>query len=349
MKIHFFTKRDAKTGSSRQRAFLVAGELIKKGVAADVHWPSSALISETPWPKKISLLWRHIVGFTEIKKGDILYLQRPINNKYFVILVILYKLIFRRKMSFDMDDAVFVYLPWKTKIFTKLCDVIIVGNHYLYDWAKKHNPNVSIIPTSVDFEKYRARTRDYSVSNEKLTIGWIGGANYHYENLKLLVPIFTKLVQDSVPMKFILIGSSGNKKVYDLFHQIDGLDAECIDALDWTDPMAVPNQIQRFDIGIMPLINHEQTRGKSAFKAIEYMACGVATIVSPIGENTYLIQDGVNGFLASNTQEWVEKIEYLYRHPEKLSAVGKNAQDTIKAHYSFEANVPKLIDIFRTM
>jgi len=346
MKIHFYTKRDEKTGSSRQRAFLVADELNKKGVSADVHRPSGALISETPWPRKMKLIWHHVVGFTEIKKDDILYLQRPINNKYLVLLIIFYKLLFRRKMLFDMDDTVYVYLPYKTRFFTKMCDGIIVGSHYLYDWAKKYNSKVYIIPTSVTFEKYQAFTRDYSTRSEKLTIGWIGGANYHYDNLKLLVPVFQGLVEKSIPFKFILIGSSGNQKVYDLFNHIQGLDVEFIDALNWSDPKAAPSNIQKFDIGLMPLVDDETTRGKCAFKAIEYMACGVATIVSPVGENPYLVQDGINGFLARNTEEWIEKILRISQDTELASRLGKAGQSTIKDHYSFDANVTKLIEIF---
>ncbi len=345
MKIHFFTKRDEKTGSSRQRAFLVAAEIFNRGVAADVHRPSAALMSETPWPRKLTLIWSHVVGLTEIKQDDVLYLQRPIGSKYLVVLIVIYKFFFRRKMIFDMDDAVFRYMPRRTIFFTKLCDAIVVGSHSLYDWAKQYNPNVFIIPTSVHLEKYKEFTRDYRIKNEKLIIGWIGGANYHYENLKLLVPVFQQLVTDSIPIKFILIGASGNQKVYDLFNNIRGFDVEFIDALDWTNPTAAPSQIQRLDIGLMPLTDEISTRYKCAFKAIEYMACGVVTIVSPVGENTYLIQDGVNGFLACDTEEWVKKIKHVYQHPEISANLGRNAQNTIKERYSFDAIIPQVIEI----
>lgn len=346
MKIHFFTKREPTAGSSRQRAFLVAAELNKKGMAADVHRPSGATISETRWPKKIIPIWRHVVGLAEIKKGDILYLQRPINNKYLTVLLVLYKVLFRRKAFFDMDDSAFVSLPHKVKFFTKFCDAVIVGSHYLHDWAKQYNPNVHIVPTSVAFEKYQKYTRDYSVKNNKLVIGWVGGANWHVENLRLLVPVFQKLVQDSIPFKFVLVGSSKNQTVYDMFQQIRGLDIQCIDALDWTDPTAVPSMIQTFDIGVMPLVDTVSTRGKCAFKAIEYMACGVVTIVSAVGENPYLVQDGETGFLANNTEEWVEKIKRVYEHPELSPILGQRGQQRIKEHYSYDASVGKLIKIF---
>ncbi len=346
MKVHFFTKREANAGSSRQRAFLVVDQLRKKGVDADIHGPSAATISETSWPKKASLIWGHIVGLGEIRAGDIVFLQRPLGNKYLLVLLVLYTLLFRRKTFFDMDDSVFLSLPWKTKLFVKMSDVIVVGSHYLADWAKAYNPNVHIIPTSVSIEKYRSQSRDYSIVNDTLTIGWVGGANYHYENLRLLAPAFQELVRRGVPFRFVLIGASGNQKVYDLFQGIRGLDVELIDALDWTDPKAVPSAIQKFDIGLMPLVDTPGTRGKCAFKAIEYMACGVVPIVSPVGENVHLVQDGVNGFLAKDTEEWVEKILRVQQDPGLCQTIGKNAQATIEKDYSFDANMGRLIDLF---
>jgi glycosyltransferase involved in cell wall biosynthesis len=346
MKIHFFTKREKRGGSSRQRAFFVSEELNKRGGNSDIHSPSGATISETPWPKKMKLVWQHVVGLKDIQKEDVLYLERPINNKYLVVLLVLYKIFFRRKMIFDMDDTVFVYLPHKTKFFTKFCDAITVGNHYLYDWAKQYNPNVHIVPTAIHFEKYSAFTRDYALVNEKFTIGWIGGAKWHYDNLQLLVPIFQKLVANSIPFKFVLIGASGDEKVHRLFTEIEGLDVEFIgDLNDWSNPSESASQLQKFDIGIMPLVDKVSKRGKSAYKAIEYMACGVVPIISPVGENSYLVQDGVNGFLANGTDEWVEKITHIYNHRELCPEIGRKAQQTIKERYSFDAIVPKIIEI----
>ena len=155
MTIHFFTKGDKNAGSSRQRAFFVAEELNKKNIKAIVHQPPLVLTSEAPWPKKSKLIFQYLKIFTQIKKTDIIFLQRAIYNKYFFILIVLHKLIFRRKMIFDFDDAIYQHSFLKTKILTKLADVIIVGSHSLRDWAKQYNKNVYIVPTCVKFEKYK--------------------------------------------------------------------------------------------------------------------------------------------------------------------------------------------------
>lgn len=349
MVIHFFTKEDMQVGSSRQRAFLVAKELNKRGFYAIVHQPPLIFTSTAPWHKKIKLISQYISSLILIKKEDIIYLQRTIYNKYFLGLIILYKLLFRRKMIFDFDDAIYLHSPSKTKILTKLADAVIVGSHTLMAWAKKYNKNVYLIPTPVQFENYAKYTKKYPEIINKIVIGWAGGAIDQFENLKLLVPVFQKLIDEGLQIKFILIGALGYKPVYELFEKIKGLETEFIDKLDWSKSDAMPRQIQRFDIGVMPLVDNGWNRGKCAFKAIEYMACGVATICSAVGENNYLIRDGQNGFLARNEYELYKKLKQLILDKNLREKLGREGQRTIKKRYSYEVNIPILQAILNNL
>ncbi|MBI3631725.1 MAG: hypothetical protein HY219_02570, partial [Candidatus Staskawiczbacteria bacterium] len=86
--IHFFTKGDKNCGSSRQRAFLVAEKMTQQGIKTIVHEPSNELISKTRWPGKFKLLKATLVNLLQIKHGDIIFLQRTIYNKYFLIFVV---------------------------------------------------------------------------------------------------------------------------------------------------------------------------------------------------------------------------------------------------------------------
>jgi len=349
MRVHFFTKGNKDAGSSRQRAFLIAEELNKKGIRSVVHHPPLILTSRTPWPKKFRLIWQYLRIFFNIKKEDVIYLQRTIYNKYFLILIVLYKLIFKRKMIFDFDDAIYLHSPIKTKLLTRLSDAVIAGSHALDKWAKKYNKKVFLIPTSVSFFLYNRYSRLRRLRNEKFIIGWMGNAPAHYENLKILVPVFKELVKKNLSFKFILVGALGEPKIYRLFRNIKGLDIEIIDSLNWSNPEVIPKTIQSFDIGLMPLIDTEWNRGKCAFKAVEYMACGVPAICSPVGENNYLIQDGINGFLADSTEEWVDKIEILHKDLKLIDKLGRRAQETIKNNYSFETNIPLIRSIIKNL
>ena len=70
------------------------------------------------------------------------------------------------------------------------------------------------------------------------------------------------------------------------------------------------SEIETFDIGVMPLNNDEFSKGKCAFKALQYMACGVPCIVSPIGTNIEVVKEGLNGYYADSSEEWIKKLSF---------------------------------------
>jgi len=251
----------------------------------------------------------------------------------------------RRKLIFDFDDAVYLHSYFKTRVLTELADVVTVGSHALYDWAKKYNKNVYLIPTSVKFENYSIHPKNFSLRLEKFTIGWLGNGPAHYENLKILREVLMRVVKDE-GYKLLLIGSLGSEDVYNLFTDIKGLEVEFIDKID---PELASDFIKTFDVGVMPLTDDEWSLGKCALKAIEYMACAVPTIASSVGENKYLIDDGNNGFLASGISEWVNKINLLKNDPNLAERIGKVGKETIEKEYTFSINIPKIIKIIEKL
>ena len=124
-----------------------------------------------------------------------------------------------------------------------------------------------------------------------------------------------------------------------------------VDEVNWADPHAVPALMQtyRFDIGLMPQNDTPFNRAKCSFKAIEYMACGIPTIASPVGESHVLIEDGVNGFLADSTKGWFEKMQMLLTHEDMREAMGKSAQKTIRDRYSYEAILPRVYEVMKNL
>ena len=89
-----------------------------------------------------------------------------------------------------------------------------------------------------------------------------------------------------------------------LFSAILSLQVELAVALDQMDEII---QINSFDIGIMPLVNTPWENGKCGFKLIQYMACGVPVIASPVGINSQIVTNEV-GFLANCKEDWIKYI-----------------------------------------
>jgi glycosyltransferase involved in cell wall biosynthesis len=350
MIIHFFTYGDEQSGSSRQRAFKVADELNARGMRALVHRPSVMLMSATQWPKKGALILQLLRSLASVKKGDIVYLQRTVSNKYFFISMVVYLFFSRRKMIFDFDDPVYLHSFFKTKIFTQMADVVITCTHMQAEWAKQYNSNMHMFHILVDFSAYQKFTKQYQ-KQSPLRIGWVGAGPEHLRNLEILARVFTKLVgKTNIPFTFVLIGALKDKEVYRLFENIPTLDVEFIDSLDWTDPESVPREIQKFDIGVQPHLSEGRwNQAKTSLKILEYMACGVATVSSTFGEMPYIVEDGVNGYLAHSEEEWVEKLEKLLSDRELREKLGKAGQKTVSEGYSFDATIPRLVAVIESV
>ncbi len=342
MTIHFFTFSGPKGGSSRQRAFRVAEGLQKRGFTAVVHTPPVLDMSLTRWPKKGLLILRTIRSLFSIRKGDIVYLQRAIANKYFFAIMVCYLAIFRRTMIFDFDDPIYMHSYFKTKVFATMADAVIVCTHGQAEWARQFNNNVHIVHIALDLTVYEKFTKDYSKGAPPCVIGWVGTGPEHIHNLKLLVPVFTELLaKKDISFTFRLIGALRNEKVYALFRGIPGLQVEFIDELVWTDHEAVPREIQKFDIGVLPhKSDGEWNKSKSSLKILEYMACGVASVASAFGEMPYVIKDGHDGFLAASPEEWAEKIGRLIADRALRKRLGRAGQECVRECFSFDAVIP---------
>lgn len=351
MTIHFFTLGDRITPSSRQRAFYIAEKLSEKKFSTVLHTPTVFTLSRTPWPQKFLLIIQTIRNLFSIKKGDIVFLQRTVYNKYFFVLMVTYLFVFRRKMIFDFCDPIYVHNFFKTKVFSKMADAVIVCTHRQAEWARKYNDNVHVIHIAVDPTPYKKFSKDYSLSSDCPVIGWLGTGPEHLANFAVLVPVLKRLAsQRHTPFTFVLIGAFKNPKVYDLFKHIPGLDVQFIDSLKYTDPESAPKEIRSFNIGIVPHQSKgEWNKGKTSMKVLEYMACAVPTVVSAFGEMPYIINDGVNGYIADTEDEWVDRLTLLLKDKALCKRLGLAGQQTVQEHYSFDAVVPQVIQVIKSI
>jgi glycosyltransferase involved in cell wall biosynthesis len=102
--------------------------------------------------------------------------------------------------------------------------------------------------------------------------------------------------------------------------------------------------IQSFDIGVMPLCDDAWTRGKSGFKLLQYMVAGIPVVASRVGVNCEIVQDGQNGFLATDEDEWMKKLSLLMENPGLRKRFGMEGRKTVIQRYSVECNFEKWYD-----
>ncbi len=105
------------------------------------------------------------------------------------------------------------------------------------------------------------------------------------------------------------------------------------------------SDLQKIDIGIMPLYDNEWEKGKCGFKGLQYMALEIPAVMSPVGVNTEIIKDGENGFLAKDEQEWFDKLSLLIENSQLREKLGKAGRQTVIEKYSVDANKQKYLDV----
>jgi glycosyltransferase involved in cell wall biosynthesis len=335
--LYIFTKSTRNAGGSRHRAFLVADFLKKEGY-------ESKLIVPAVYNKDVSRFKARLIYLKTIfslRKKDVVFLQNPIFSTYFIIAIIIVKIVFRPTIIFDFDDATWVQNSIAPKVLAMFSDKFIVASHHLAKWSWIRSKPVMVMSNLVDYslaEKYKV-VKD----SDKVVIGWIGGAEKSIKNLELLVPVLQKLADKKLPIIFKIVGAGHSGKVQDMF-DATGVETEYVETLDWGKEGEIQKVNNSFDIGVCPLLDNDSNKARCSLKVLDYMASGVPVVISPVGENKYFIEGEVGGFLPKNEDEWVEDLERLILDNELRERKGREAKERLIKNYSYQGNMGKYID-----
>jgi glycosyltransferase involved in cell wall biosynthesis len=257
------------------------------------------------------------------------------------------------KVVFDFDDAIFLprtrasvsdanrligmlKQPNKVSTIVRRSSHVIVGNEYLADYARRYNRAVTMIPTSVDTSRFvpAARRSENGSMRPNPIVGWIGSPTTS-AYIHSLVPILQRVCREH---PFTLRLSGTGEAI-----ETGGVPTENV-------PWSLEREVELFNgchVGVYPLADDEWSKGKCGFKAIEFMACGVPVVAAAVGVNREIIQEGVNGFLASTENEWVEKLGRLLTDPELRRRFGEAGRRTVEERYSLRVNAPRLAATLR--
>ena len=231
------------------------------------------------------------------------------------------------------DDAVFhrydkstnlfikTFLSKKVKNVMKKSAAVIVGNKYLFEYAKTSTQsNIFLIPTVVNPDLYPPK-KDFS---DNIKVVWIGSPSTS-KYLQKIEGILLRL-SESHSFELDIIGARNVDLNKNIRHaQID------------FDETNESSNLSDYDIGIMPLFNSEWELGKCGFKLIQYMASGLPTIADSVGANSEIIINGETGFLCNSDKEWLKNFEMLLTNKKLRQEFGSNGVKRVRKLYSLNS------------
>jgi len=254
----------------------------------------------------------------------------------------------KKKIIYDFDDAIWLpntsaenkmvaFLKWHGKVaaICKWSHKISCGNAFLADYAGLYNKNVIINPTTIDTVHLHNPAPVLAAKKTgPLVIGWTGTQST-LPYILSLIPTLVKLESKYSRQVRLMIVANKDPK----------LKLHFVDFVPWSKETEIED-LKAMDIGVMPLNDDIWAKGKCGFKALQYMALEIPALVSPVGVNTEIVDDGVNGYWCATESQWLEHLEQLIIDPELRKKMGQMGRRKIVSHYSVSSNSSAFLGLF---
>jgi glycosyltransferase involved in cell wall biosynthesis len=250
-----------------------------------------------------------------------------------------------RAIVYDFDDAVYFGKPsrpgsppdrswFRIRKFAGTCrmaDLVVAGNRELAEYAGRYARRVEVVPTSIETASYPDRIPPRAGT----TAVWIGLPG-NLEYLETIRPALARVARDRKDFRLRVVCSR-----FPVWPEVP------IEAVPWSAEREVSSLVSA-DMGLMPLPDNEWTRGKGAFKLLQYMAASLPCLASPVGMNRDVIEEGATGHLVSDTG-WEDAIRALLAAPEQCRAMGEAGRRRAVALYDRRVIGPRVASLYSSV
>ena len=343
MRVLFLTKYTATGPSSRYRVIQFLPFLDARGIAYDVHslhdehylTQRYAGRSTTPWylARRVGA---RLASLLRARAYDVVFIQKEL-FPHALDLPELALSLAGVPTIVDLDDAIHLFYEnasgWKRPLRDKIprvlsrASLVLAGNRYLEEYARRFSENVQFFPTVVDTDRVSAGEPRASATP---VVGWMGTP----ETVRYLHDLSAVLadVAQQAPIELLVVGA-----------EAPALRGVRTQSKRWSEREEVAD-LHNMDIGVMPLADDEWSRGKCSLKLLQYMSAGVASVSSPRGSAPEILHSGETGFLASNADEWRRALLQLATSAEARRTLAMKARARVVADYSLRAWGPRFAD-----
>lgn len=244
-----------------------------------------------------------------------------------------------RRTLFDFDDAIYTRPGKPDSLITRIrvkrrlhlwlrhSDVVTTSNCFLARYAQKYSNSVEIIPMALDLETWKPAAKNL---NDKVKIGWTG-APVNIPLIERLDPVLDFLLKKFPFLKLaIFSGQIPNLNCQFEYHPFR--------------PGDEPAFVQNLDIGLLPLIDEEYSRGKSPIKAIQYLACGIPVVGNVIGATAEILNDE-NSIAVSTEEQWLHALEKLINDRNLARSKGRAGRKHVEKNHDLKSVAWRLLEV----
>jgi glycosyltransferase involved in cell wall biosynthesis len=341
--------------SSRYRVVQFIAPLAERGIDVDFQpFLDSGLFAALYEPKKLLprlplLLLRslgRIAAAVRAARADVVFVQREAMLAGPPVIEWIASRVLRRPLVLDLDDATYIaydspiygraasLLKWpsKTGRLIRWARVVACGNPNIAAYVREQGAEAVVVPTVVDTRVFRPRD---PLPRDMPTTGWIG-THGTFPFLERLLPLFERLGREQ-RFRLTIVGA-GRADV-----RVPGVEVDCR-------PWRLDREADDFralDVGVYPIADNEWSAGKSGFKAVQYMACGVPFVMSPVGVCATMGVAGETHLLATTDDEWLAALRRLLADADLRRRMGRAERAHAEAHYSLAEQADALASIIR--
>ncbi len=213
--------------------------------------------------------------------------------------------------------------------YVKVCTVT---TNFLADKLREYGKKVFIIPNKLsrdDVENAdRILSERKSRNDGKVRIGYFSGTISHNKDFASVTPALLEIMGKYDNVELFLVGPLDIESSLNTYK-------DRVKQFPYVPRRKHFENVASVDINIAPLeADNPFCESKSELKFFEAGIVKVPTVASSTQTFREAIRDGEDGFVAKDTQEWIEKLSRLIENKELREAVGEKARETALLRYT---------------
>ena len=251
------------------------------------------------------------------------------------------------KIVFDIDDDLLgiasdhpEYELYQRQLagafqFTTQSDILFVSTETLGKRLQKWNDNIAVIPNALDSDVWNFPEEVPNVSSgtrsDPVRVLYMGSMT-HAADLQLLEPAIRRLNEEfGKRFQFSIVGVTASAVRPDW--------CECMDPppeVSESYPAFVHwlQSVNKWHIGIAPLVDTKFNGAKSGIKYLDYAALGLAVVCTDIQGYLDVIESEEDGLLVENTEDaWYAALRRLVVDHELREKLQQNAMKKVRGKY----------------